>query len=401
MPQSRTSWVRLSSWALYDFANTIFSAVVLTVYFPLYLTSLSGSRSLLGAATTGSMILAGLVTPWVGSLSDKTGRTKRYLTLCTVFCVLALGILACFHNPGPLILFFIISCFFYHASLVFYNALLPVAAPPEKQGFASGLGTGLGYLGVVCALPVMNLVDKAAGMTAVFLTTGLLFIVFSIPLFSFVPERQVENPEPFRWKTFFEEWRQIFQTVSELPRKPQLLLFLAGNFFLVDAVNSVIFWLSVYTRDVFHPTQDQIILVLMGLNVSAFAAGIFCGFLSDRFKSMHILILSAASLTTTLILLTRPLSFPVFIGVCFVGGSFALSGVWTAGRKTLLEMIPHDQTGKYFGLYGLTTKISVLGSLLYGIAADIWGMRAGLWVLVAPAAAGLFLLAWSSRIKKC
>ncbi len=399
VPESRTSWLRLSSWALYDFANTIFSAVVLTVYFPLYLTSLSGSRALLGAATTGSMILAGLVTPWVGALSDKTGHTKRYLTASTLFCVLALGILSFFHRPGPLILFFIISCFFYHASLVFYNALLPVAAPPEKQGFASGLGTGLGYLGVVCALPVMNLVDKAAGMTGVFLTTGLLFILFSLPLFSFVPERRVEAPEPFRGKTFLVEWQQIFKTVRELPQNPKLLFFLCGNFFLVDAVNSVIFWLSVYTRDVFHPTQDQIILVLMGLNVSAFAAGILCGFLSDRFKSMHILILSAASLLTTLVLLTRPLSFPVFIGVCFVGGSFALSGVWTAGRKALLELVPSDQTGKYFGLYGLTTKISVLGSLFYGMAADVWGMREGLWVLVIPAAAGLLLLAWSSRLK--
>src|SRR5689334_21929549 len=88
--ESRT----LFSWALYDFANTIFSAVVLTSYFPLYLTSLAGSNWLLGAATTGSMILAGLVVPFAGALSDRTGKTKKYLWRTTLACIVFFALLS-------------------------------------------------------------------------------------------------------------------------------------------------------------------------------------------------------------------------------------------------------------------------------------------------------------------
>lgn len=397
MPYSRSPFIRLSSWAIYDFANTIFSAVVLTVYFPLYLTSLAGSRSILGAATTGAMILAGLVTPWIGALSDKTGQTKRYLIFSTLACVTAVSVLSLFRSPAPLIVCFIAACFFFHASLVFYNSLLSVAAAPEKQGFASGLGTGLGYLGVVCVLPLMNTLDKTSGVSAVFLASGFLFLAFSLPLFFFVPERTVARPEPFNVQSFASEWKNIFQTLRSLPSSPKVMFFFIGNFFLVDAVNSVIFWLSVYTRDVFQPTQDQLIAVLMGLNVSAFLAGLISGFLSDKIGASKVLIASAVSLTLTLILLMLPLSFPVFMSVCFLGGAFALAGVWTSGRKVLLELAPPHKTGEYFGIYGLTTKVSVLGSFLYGLCADRFGMREGLGILVIPAAAGLFFLIWSAK----
>ena len=69
----------LLSWASYDFANTIFSAIVLTSYFPLYLTELAGKNIYLGAASSLSMILAGLIVPFLGALSDQTGKTKVYL----------------------------------------------------------------------------------------------------------------------------------------------------------------------------------------------------------------------------------------------------------------------------------------------------------------------------------
>lgn len=372
---------------------------MLTVYFPLYLTSLAGSRSVLGAATTGAMILAGLVTPWIGALSDKTGQTKRYLVFSTLACITAVSVLSLFRSPAPLIACFVAACFFFHASLVFYNSLLSVAAAPEKQGFASGLGTGLGYLGVVCVLPLMNAIDKVSGVSAVFLASGFLFLAFSLPLFFFVPERTVARPEPFRFRSFVSEWKNISQTLRALPASPKLMFFFIGNFFLVDAVNSVIFWLSVYTRDVFHPTQDQLILVLMGLNVSAFLAGLISGFLSDKIGASKVLIAAAVSLTLTLILLMLPLSFPLFMAVCFLGGAFALAGVWTSGRKVLLELAPPDKTGEYFGIYGLTTKVSVLGSFLYGLSADKLGMREGLGILVISAAAGLFFLVWSGKVR--
>ena len=80
--------LRLAGWAFYDFANTIFSAVVLTFYFPLYLTALTHRNLNLGISASLAMVLAGLAVPSLGALSDRTGKTKLYLVWTTVLCVI-------------------------------------------------------------------------------------------------------------------------------------------------------------------------------------------------------------------------------------------------------------------------------------------------------------------------
>ena len=389
----------LVSWAVYDFANTIFSAVVLTVYFPLYLTERAGANWYLGAASTASMVLAGLAIPFLGTLSDQTGKTKKYLILATLMAVCFLFLLSRLQNAASLILAFLIACFFYHAALVFYNSLLTVAAPPEKQGFASGLGTGLGYMGVVCSLPLANWVDQHFGRQSVFAASAALFLIFSLPLFLWVPERVVErlpSPSPLPsgerdrvrglWQS---EWKRVLETVRTLPERPELLFFLAGNFFAVDALNATIFWLSVYVRDVFQPGQNTLIVLLMGINATAFLGGILAGFLTDRWGAAKTLILSAGCLAGTLALLAWTNEFRLFAALSMTGGAFAISGTWTAGRKRLVELAPAGKLGGYFGLYGLTTKVSVIGSLVFSIVADLVGMRPALRVLLFPSTVGL------------
>ncbi|MDD5671540.1 MAG: MFS transporter [Candidatus Omnitrophica bacterium] len=393
-PKSLSLW----SWALYDFANTIFSAVVLTAYFPLYLTSLAGANWYLGVATTGSMVIAGLVVPFFGALSDQTGKTKSYLIKTTLACIFAMLFLALTKTPWLLILFFIVACFFYHASLVFYNALLVTVAQPGKQGQASGLGTGLGYLGVVCALPVANLADKALGRPMVFAVAALLFLLFALPAFFFVPERKVESTVRFRWGLWFTEWRKIIETVKGLRHHLALALFLGGNFFVVDALNSTIFWFMVYGREVFHPGQDKLVMVLTGVNCGAFLAGLVTGRLTDRLGALRVLCLAAAALVVTLILLAWVPSFALFVAVSVTTGAFAIAGIWTAGRKALIDLCPAEKIGEYFGIYGLTTKISVLGSLLFSIIADQAGFRMALSALLLPAGMGFGLLLFSKYL---
>lgn len=372
--------------------------MVLTTYFPLYLTEITGTNWSLGAATTGSMVLAALAIPVLGALSDQTGKTKNYLIRTTV---LAVAFLFCFvltKNPILLTILFLIACFFFHASLVFYNTLLPVAAPPEHQGFASGLGTGLGYLGVVVALPLMHIVDGSLGRVWVFPASGILFLLFALPLFLFVPERDVEHPIKFRRQLWGEEWRKLRGTIRGLATEPKLLLFLGGNFFVVDAMNSLIFWVSVYTREVFNPGQSDIISFLLILNASAFAMGLLNGVLTDRIRAFPTMILSSATLALMLVGLTFITDFWLFRLVAVTAGAFAISGIWTAGRKVLLELAPANSVGEYFGLYGLTTKISVVASLLFSVTADVSGFQSALWILVFPAAVGCAFLIASAMV---
>lgn len=400
-----TSWLRVQkpavSWAFYDFANTVFSAVVLTVYFPLYLTEITRANWTLGLATTGSMILAGLMTPFAGALSDQTGRTKQYLFRTTLLCCLFLVPLAFFHTANLLILFFTLSCLFYHLSLVFYNSLLVVVSRPENRGFISGLGTGLGYLGVVLSLPLAHWIEKVWGRPFVFPAAAVLFLIFSIPLFLWTPERQTDHPVPFRWKLWMEEWTEIWGTLQSLPSQPVLILFLSGNFLIVDALNAAIIWLAVYMREIFHLDSAAIITTMIGLNLSAFIGGIISGVVTDRIDALKTLVLTSILISVTLLGLVFISDFFWFRAVVFLGGGLAIAGIWTSGRKALTELVTPERTGEFFGLYGLTTKISVIGSFAFSIVADMSGFKSALLLLVFPAAMGtlLLLLAYTARMR--
>lgn len=390
----------LYSWAFYDFANTIFSAIVLTAYFPLYLTEISGQNRPLGLATFSAMILAGLAVPFLGILSDQTGKTKTYLYRTTLITVFLFSLLSFFKSPAVLIFLFILACFFYHASLVFYNALLVVAAPPAKQGMASGLGTGLGYLGVLMILPVTHWIDGQFGRSYVFLAGAAGFLIFSCPLFLWVPERHVPHPVKFEFRLFSGEIRKLKQTLKKLPAKPALLLFLGGNFFVVDALNSMIFWFMIYAKEVFQPEHGTLILILAAVNCAAFLWGIITGYLTDLWSGLKTMIFSAFMLVLSLLLLVFSSNLFWFMISALGGGALAIAGIWTSGRKALLEFIADHEAGEYFGLYGLTTKISVIGSLAFSVTADLAGFRQALGVLIFPALAGLLMLVFAQRLSK-
>lgn len=354
----------------------------------------------MGITTTGAMLLAGFTIPMLGALSDSTGKTKGYLIYATLGCIFFAGMLSVFKNPVILYLSYLFACYFFHACLVFYNSLLIMAAPEDKQGFASGLGVGLGYLGVVCILPLMSIVEKNFGTRPVFVACAASFLLFSLPLMRFVPERPVKKVKKMSFSLLLQENRELFRTIRQLRSNPKLLLFFGGNFFAVDAVNSLIAWFAVYTRNVFDPGKQKLIAVMLALNAAAFLWGLLSGYLSDKVGAMKTLLGAALSLVILLALLTRDLSFPIFCVLTCTAGAFAVAGIWSAGRKVLIELCPKDKVGEYFGLYGFVTKVSIVASLLYSITSDHLGMKEALWFVFFPAAVGLFFLTWSALLKE-
>lgn len=392
-----TPQLRLLGWAFYDFANTIFSAVVLTFYFPLYLTSLTHRNLNLGIATSTAMVLAAVAVPWLGALSDRTGKTKFYLICTTFFCIVFTVLLSFENSTLTLMADFLVACFFFHASLVFYNALLPVVTEPGKQGLASGLGTGLGYLGVLFAIPIAHVIDYLLGRRWVFAGAGILFLIFSVPLFLWVPERKVPNPAPFSFKILMESWQKVFRLAASLLERRNVALFFLGNFFVVEAMNAIIFWLVVYVSRVFEPNQTVLVTTFLSLNFSAFLFGVIAGLLTDKWGAHKTLLTASGALCLTLLVLALAQNFPLFVTASLLGGGFAFSGIWTGGRKRVLEFAPAGEEGEYFGFYNLTTKISVVFSLVFSLLADHFGFRAALASLILPSALGFCLLWFSSE----
>ncbi len=148
------------SWILYDFANTIYSMNVVTMYFSLWVTvNLARADLWVSVSNSLSMALVALSLPILGVFSDHHGRRLPYLWYLTLICILGtllIGITGYFFAAGWYLLVpvlcFIVANYSYQGALVFYNALLPVIAEPKRLGKISGYGVGMGYVGAIIGL---------------------------------------------------------------------------------------------------------------------------------------------------------------------------------------------------------------------------------------------------------
>jgi len=404
-------------WATYDFANTIYSAVVVTAFFPVFMNRLIGRDIFTGIAQTASMILAGLIVPVAGAVADRTGRGKRYLWRFTVICcaaTLCIGLAAndrAFDagagRPAPagiaaaVLLLFVAANLAYQISLVFYNALLPSVASPERQGRVAGLGVGLGYLGVVIALPIAQAMVKATGaMSSAFIVAGVLFLVSAVPCFVLVRPPAMAAPVRVTRRLLRERFRALGGTLRSLPRTPRVLCFFLGNFLCVDVVNTLIMWTRPILGDEAKGLgwgSDRAIQVLMGMSVTAFVLGLAMGWLTDRLGPKRTMLAAAGGVAGCIAAASLFRSQAVVIPVILILGSGGLAGTWVAGRKFLLTIAPPGKTGEYFGLYGVTTKLSVIGCTLFAAVADLTGSyRTALLIELLPLALGILLLAFAS-----
>jgi len=401
------------SWATYDFANTIYSAIVVTAFFPKFMARLAGRDLYTGLAQTTSMVLAGLVVPVAGAIADATGRGKRYLWWLTVACCAATAGIGLWANDaaydpergllapawvvlGALVLFGLANLT-YQGSLVFYNSLLPSVASPARQGFVSGLGVGLGYLGVVVALPVALFAVRASGaMRVAFVLAGGAFFVGALPLFLVVRGPRPREGVRLSRSLVSDRFRELLATVREIAHDRPVLLFFVGNFLCVDVVNTLIMWTRPYLEKGAGFSEMASGYTLMAMSVSAFVLGMGMGWLTDRLGARATLVLAAGSMLLCVLVAGLGRSRAVLLGVIVVFGSGGLAGMWTAGRKWLLEVAPEGKVGEFFGLYGVTVKLSVLGCTLFAFLADFAGYRPALMTQAVPLAVGICLLvaAW-------
>ena len=200
-------WREFWAWAMFDFANSGYTTVVITAIFNAYFVSVVAGDAVWAtfawtAALSLSYLLILLGAPLLGAHADAHGSRKRLLLLTTAGCVLGTAGLA-LAGPGELALalcFLVISnvCFGSGENLI--AAFLPELARKESLGRVSGWGWGLGYLGGLAILAIclayIGWAQRQGQVAADFvpvclLITAVLFAVSSAPTFLFLRERAV------------------------------------------------------------------------------------------------------------------------------------------------------------------------------------------------------------------
>lgn len=394
------------AWALYDFANTIYSYAVVSYAMGLWTVDRLGAgdgQLWFGIANAASVGLNALVSPVLGAISDRGGRRLPYLLFFTALCIGATSLIGLLPAGAPPLAFlglvlFSLANFAYQAALIYYDATLPVVSSPASRGRVSGIGVAVGYLGTITVGLLILVLDSGSSPLTFLLAAGL-FALFALPIFAVVRERP-RSDYRFRLADALASWSQLAVTIRDARQVPGLLRFLVARFFYTDPVNTVIVVMSVFAVQAIGLSEGEANLILLVLTVAAVVSSFGWGYAVERFGPKRTLLTVLGSWCIGLVIGGSVLSVPTFVAAGILLGS-GLGGVWTSDRVFMLRLSPPDKVGEFFGLYGLAGKFSaVTGPVLYGVIVatlleDGWGdaaYQAGIFSFLLLMVVGVVLL---------
>ena len=364
-------------WSLYDFANTIYSMNIVSLYLKRYIVEdLQKDHLFFDIPFSLSMLLAGVLLPALGAMSDHSTKKKIFLFLFTLTCCLAVGLMAVV-PPEFFVLtaiLFMIANFSYEAGQPFYNSLLYSVSDGRQARYISGVGVALGYVGSIFGmLVVLPFVTGSVfsldipllaggGKTASFIPTAVLFMLFALPLFWWVRERKVTSVA----KTSFKgAYREVWDGLRHTRKYPGVLRFLIADYFVEDAVATVILNIGIYCSIVLRLPDEAITLFLVISTVSAVIGSYLIGRIAQIWSLKRILygIMFGWAITLIMFVMTDNMTVIWILG-SLVG--ILLGGLWTTTRPMLAELVPRDQLGRFFGLFSLSGRAAaVIGPLIW------------------------------------
>jgi MFS transporter, UMF1 family len=416
MPESSKK-LAVWAWVLYDFANTIFSVSILTVFFPLWVDQQIGDGAwLVNLATAVSALLIFFTAPALGAMADLRQRRVPYLVVLTVISVLLTAGLDLAGGVVVGVALFVAADLTYQSAIVFYNALLPVVAAGRGAGRISGYGTAAGYVGTILALIFLTFfVSDAETVRSVlgpfggwmetggeqnsnaFLPTALLYLLFSLPAFFLVPDPAVRPPRPVALGIAY---RDVLNTVRNLRTGyAGVGTFILATILYMDAANTAVSNMALYGREVFEMDSTEVRNLLLFSTVFAVVGSAASGFATDAIGPKKTLLavlalwlisiaLAAAAVGPWMLYLAGPL-----VGI-------ALGGTGTVSRVMLLALSPPEKLGEFFGLFSLASKFSaVFGPALTATVLVVLGgleataYRISIGSLAVIMALGIVLLA--------
>lgn len=403
---------RLIAWALYDFASSSYSSIILTFIFATYFVKRVAPDATDGAAAWGiAMGLSGFVVaiggPFFGTLADQGGGRKRWLGLFSLLTALS-ALFMWFILPSPAYAWLALAlAAIGSASIefayIFYNAMLPELCPPEKIGRWSGWGWAMGYVGGVIALLLCLILfigrfalfplDQAAGMEerATFLLSAIWYALFAIPIFLIIPPSKKSTP--INAALFKHTLQQLASTFRQIRSYANLFRFLIARMVFNDALLTLFAFGGVYAASVFNMSEERILYFGLSLNVTAGLGAASFAFLDDRIGGKHTILVALVGLiaTGTAALVVQTESHFWIAGMLlglFVGPAQASS------RSYMARMAPEHLRNEMFGFFALSARVTaffgpmLLGWLTYLTAS----MRLGMASIIALLVIGLLLM---------
>lgn len=385
-------------WCCYDFANSAFITVVITVVFGPYFTGVVAAADP-AANTLWSVILGAsqavviVFGPALGVMADITATKKKFLLAMMWICASSTALLW-FTGAGTVWLAAGLVVAAYAAFSFgenFCGSFLGELSTPENVGRVSGYGWSFGYFGGLAALGVaLGVIHGTGSVPAVFPATAVLMVAATLPVLLLLRERKQRGEAAGHWMRL--GWHSILQAARDIPAHRELFKFLVAFFFYMSGLGAVVAFAAIYSEKVLGFTTAENIVLFACLQLSSAAGAFASGFLQDRAGSR-------ATLSVSLLLWCV-----VAIGAYLSGGKAAFFvvgniaglaiGSSQAGSRAVVSLLsPRDRTAEFFGFWGVFGKLAaIVGPVTMGLLADAFGLRGSILVTLAFFLIGLAVL---------
>ena len=364
-------------WIMYDFANSSFTTIIVTVIYSVYFKNVVVNQGELGTALWGravsiSMLMVAVSAPIFGAVADFSRAKKKFLFYNCYLTVIFTALLY-FVKAGDIftgMLFFIIANFGFNSGNVFYNALLPDIVPREALGKVSGWGWAFGYVGGLVSLLVMLPLVHNKWITLTFPTVAAFFGIFAIP--TFIMLKEIRKPSK-RTNYFRTALVRIKESANNIRNFKELIKFIISYLIYNDGIIIVISFAAIYGATRFDMNQKELINYFVIANITSIVGAFIFGYVLDWIGAKKTITITLLIWIVVVFWAFKCSSINEFYYVGMLAG-IAIGSSQSSSRSMLALLTPKEKMAEFFGFYSVTGKIaSIMGPLVYGEISRITG----------------------------
>lgn len=381
------------SWCLFDFANSSYTTLIITLAYALYyrdvvvVASDNRGDQYWGIANFIAMLTVALISPVAGAVADFSGRKKLFLILTTLMTVIATALMY-FVQPGDVVfgmLLFVIGTVGFEGGYVFYNAFLPDVSTPRTVGRISGWGWAVGYVGgllcVWACLPWIRQPLKSAGGEVLpagvaafqtsFLIVAAFYLVFALPAFYWLREAAPQSAMRGWTDYTVAGFRRVWETLSHLREYKETAKFIVASLLFTDGITTVMAFAVIYaTKTMGFSNAESVWLVLI-MNIVAFPGALGSGYLADWIGARRTLVLTLL-LWIAVVATGYLAASKAMFWVMASGAALGMGSTQAVGRSFMSQITPPERQSEFFGFYVLSGKFgSMFGPLVFGTISRV------------------------------
>lgn len=400
-------------WALYDWANSAFATTIVAGFFPVFYTSLSADISIrdsqfwFNLTLAASSILVALAAPILGAISDYGGGRKKYLASFAMLGILMSAGLA-WVGAGMwwmALLVYGLGQIGFSGANIFYDSMIIEVSDEDNVDMVSGYGFALGYFGggllflvnvlMVTKPALFGIADVSTALSLSFISVGVWWAIFSLPLLLKVPEAKSPHQLP-AGQTIRKGLEQLVVTFHEIRKLKTALTFLVGYWLYIDGVGTIYKMAVFFANRVLGLPSDSLITALLLTQFIAFPSALFFGWFGKKAGPKLGILIGLSVYTIAVIYAWGWLETSRDFYFLAAAIGVVQGGVAGLSRSLFTRLIPRSKTTEFFGFYNMVGKLaSILGPILMALVPILFidsSERDSILVLILLFVMGGYLL---------